>query len=179
MRRVVPAFCSPLALERRLETTDVFRGAFVVAVEQLGAAAFLVSPQGRWLEGNAAGRAALAADPIQMRRALEGAARRGTSRMFDVIPIRVHSRGKPDALLLIRRDAANALDSWKERAAARWRLSRRQTEVLGLVAEGRSNRTIAAILDIGERTVETHLTAIYGRAQVEGRSELVASLWRI
>ncbi len=46
----------------------------------------------------------------------------------------------------------------------------------GGAVDGRSNRTIAAILELGERTVETHLKAIYDRAQVEERSELVARI---
>jgi DNA-binding CsgD family transcriptional regulator len=56
-------------------------------------------------------------------------------------------------------------------------LTRRQGQILALVVEGRSNRAIAALLGVGERTVEAHLTAIYERAQVEGRSQLVARLW--
>ena len=41
------------------------------------------------------------------------------------------------------------------------RLSRRATEVLGLVAEGLSNQAIAARLHITERTVEAHITKAF------------------
>jgi DNA-binding NarL/FixJ family response regulator len=40
-------------------------------------------------------------------------------------------------------------------------LSPRELEVLGLVAEGLSNRAIAARLYVGERTVEAHVTHIF------------------
>lgn len=40
-------------------------------------------------------------------------------------------------------------------------LSTREREVLGLMAEGRSNRAIGAALFLGERTVEAHVRAIF------------------
>lgn len=43
------------------------------------------------------------------------------------------------------------------------RLSQREREVLGLVAEGMTNRAIAARLVVTERTVEAHITQIFGK----------------
>ena len=40
-------------------------------------------------------------------------------------------------------------------------LTEREREVLGLVAEGRSNSDIAALLDVSDRTVEAHMRAIF------------------
>ena len=42
-------------------------------------------------------------------------------------------------------------------------LSPREREVLALVAEGRSNKAIAAALRITERTVEAHITQTFGK----------------
>lgn len=43
------------------------------------------------------------------------------------------------------------------------RLSPRERDVLALVAEGRSNRAVAAALRVTERSVEKHVTAIFAK----------------
>jgi DNA-binding NarL/FixJ family response regulator len=45
-------------------------------------------------------------------------------------------------------------------------LSEREREVLGLIAEGMSNRAIAARLFVTERTVEAHVTQIFQKLQL-------------
>lgn len=47
-----------------------------------------------------------------------------------------------------------------------------ERRVAALVAEGRTNREVAAALFLGERTVETHLTRIYSKLGVRSRTEL-------
>ncbi len=59
----------------------------------------------------------------------------------------------------------------RHRAAAD-RLTPRESEVARLAVEGRSNREIAEILAIGERTVETHIAAIFDRFDLSSRREL-------
>lgn len=54
-------------------------------------------------------------------------------------------------------------------------LTRRETEVLGLVGEGLANKVIARRLGIGERTVKAHLTSIFQRLGVTDRVQ--AALW--
>jgi len=54
-------------------------------------------------------------------------------------------------------------------------LTRRETEVLGLVGEGLANKQIARRLGIGERTVKAHLTSIFQRLGVTDRVQ--AALW--
>ena len=51
-------------------------------------------------------------------------------------------------------------------------LSRRETEIVKMVASGLRNKEIAAKLFIGEGTVKTHLHAIYRKLNVHGRVEL-------
>lgn len=54
-------------------------------------------------------------------------------------------------------------------------LSPREREVLALVAQGMSNRLVARRLGISEKTVKTHLTAIFAAIGVTDR--LAATLW--
>jgi DNA-binding NarL/FixJ family response regulator len=54
------------------------------------------------------------------------------------------------------------------------RLTRREAEVLGLLAQGLSNKEIAAVLWLSERTVERHITGLYRKIGVERRSEATA-----
>ena len=50
-------------------------------------------------------------------------------------------------------------------------LTPRETEVLRLVALGRSNRDIASALDVGEETVKTHIAHVLAKLQVENRAQ--------
>jgi DNA-binding NarL/FixJ family response regulator len=54
-------------------------------------------------------------------------------------------------------------------------LSVRETEVLGLVAEGLPNKLIARRLEISEKTVKAHLTNVFARIGVTDRTQ--AALW--
>jgi DNA-binding NarL/FixJ family response regulator/two-component sensor histidine kinase len=56
-------------------------------------------------------------------------------------------------------------------------LTPREREVMGLIADGLSNRQIAARLVISEKTVKNHICSIYQRIGVCGRSQAV-SRWR-
>lgn len=51
-------------------------------------------------------------------------------------------------------------------------LSRRETEIVKMVAAGLRNKEIAMKLNIGEGTVKTHLHTIYEKLGVHGRVEL-------
>jgi DNA-binding CsgD family transcriptional regulator len=53
-------------------------------------------------------------------------------------------------------------------------LSPRELEVLRLLAAGRSNREIAELLYLSVRTVERHITNLYAKLGVHGRSEAIA-----
>jgi len=54
-------------------------------------------------------------------------------------------------------------------------LTRRERDVLALLAEGLPNKEIARRLDISERTVKAHLTSAFRRIGVRGRTQ--AALW--
>jgi DNA-binding CsgD family transcriptional regulator len=51
-------------------------------------------------------------------------------------------------------------------------LTAAERRVASLVADGRTNREVAAALSLGERTVETHLTHVYAKLGVRTRTEL-------
>jgi DNA-binding CsgD family transcriptional regulator len=56
------------------------------------------------------------------------------------------------------------------------RLTPREAEIAQLATQGTSNRAIAAQLFIGERTVETHIAAIFDRFDLTSRTQLRALL---
>jgi DNA-binding CsgD family transcriptional regulator len=67
--------------------------------------------------------------------------------------------------------------------AFRVELSERETEVLGLLAAGMTNREVARALKISVRTAEFHRDNIRAKLKLSSRAELVAyarkrSLWR-
>ncbi|HET7741187.1 MAG TPA: helix-turn-helix transcriptional regulator [Mycobacterium sp.] len=62
-------------------------------------------------------------------------------------------------------------------AARRWNLTPKQVEVLGLLAHGLSNRSIAAALGCAGSTVELHVTALLRKTHCRGRAALVARYW--
>jgi two-component system NarL family response regulator len=53
-------------------------------------------------------------------------------------------------------------------------LTRREQEVLELLARGRSNKEIASSLSISEPTVKTHLRSLFGKLDVLSRTEAIA-----
>ncbi len=53
-------------------------------------------------------------------------------------------------------------------------LTRREMEVLLLIAAGRSSREVAEELVLSVRTVERHITNIYGKINARGRADATA-----
>jgi DNA-binding NarL/FixJ family response regulator len=73
------------------------------------------------------------------------------------------------------REATAAADRLREHRQ-RLGLTRREEEVLALVAEGLTNLAIARRLVVNERTVRNHLNHIYAKLHVTNRTEAVL-LW--
>ena len=64
------------------------------------------------------------------------------------------------------------------RQPAREPLSQRELDILGLIAQGCSNREAAARLFISEATVKTHLLHLYGKLEVRDRAAAVAEAYK-
>jgi DNA-binding NarL/FixJ family response regulator len=56
-------------------------------------------------------------------------------------------------------------------------LTRREREIMTLIADGLSNRQIAQRLVISEKTVKNHIVSIYRRLGVESRGQAIIR-WR-
>ena len=93
----------------------------------------------------------------------------------------VLSRATADELGMIRlATEAAVLRAWRSTdrpvatdAAARFGLSKRELEVLLMVARGMSNQQIAVSLHLSEATIKRHLANIYPRIRVSSRGEAV------
>jgi len=89
--------------------------------------------------------------------------------------------GVKDAVEIFRRIGAAAevqrlttLEQHVPRRRGETTLTAREREIAAHIAAGRSNRDVAEILVISERTVETHVASIYNKLGIESRKELAA-----
>jgi DNA-binding NarL/FixJ family response regulator len=69
--------------------------------------------------------------------------------------------------------APSLLFATEEETPVRGPLTDRETEVLGLLAQGLANKQIAATLGISEHTVKFHVSSIYAKLNVTNRTEAV------
>jgi DNA-binding CsgD family transcriptional regulator len=173
LRRLAPALRERLRLERDLGRGRLALAVLPAALEEIPSAAFLVSPRGKVVHANRAGRAALetsgAAPGVRSALAAPG---HPSFRWTEV-----RAPGLPVHFLAVARRPPTR---HAERVAACARdlgLTPRQAEVLALLARGAANKTIAAELGCGEPTVEFHVTALLAKAGCESRSALVARFW--
>ena len=70
--------------------------------------------------------------------------------------------------------AASAPASAGLRAGAPGGLTRRETEIAALLAEGLTNKEIAARLVISQRTVETHVDHVLGKLGMTSRAQVAS-----
>jgi DNA-binding NarL/FixJ family response regulator len=92
-------------------------------------------------------------------------------RVFDVALLVDALRRITDGESVIDPTIVSRLVGRRRRQDPLGELSEREREVLGLVAEGLSNRAIAARLFITERTVEQHVTQILQKLRLEVNPE--------
>ena len=75
---------------------------------------------------------------------------------------------------LAPRVAAKVVGQLGASRAARGRLSERERAVLRLIADGQSNKQIARVLAVTERTVKFHVTSIFHKLGADNRAQAVA-----
>jgi DNA-binding NarL/FixJ family response regulator len=68
------------------------------------------------------------------------------------------------------------VDQKQPRRRGETTLTTREREIAGLIATGKSNREVAEALVISERTVETHVAAVFQKFGISSRRELTALL---
>lgn len=73
-------------------------------------------------------------------------------------------------------EPANEPGNFPSSLADDFGLSRRETEVMALVADGLNNRQIAENFFLSEKTVKNHINRIFGKMHVTSRAEAV-SIW--
>ncbi|MEW2140685.1 response regulator transcription factor [Streptomyces sp. NPDC005409] len=82
--------------------------------------------------------------------------------------------------VLLQPEVAHALLSQDDQSPSAGRagsLTDREREVLGLIADGRSNREIARALVLSEKTVKTHVSNILMKLDLSDRTQ--AALWAV
>jgi DNA-binding CsgD family transcriptional regulator len=68
---------------------------------------------------------------------------------------------------------ATGLTPRRREAATADQLTSQELQIARLVAEGKTNRDVAAILFVSPKTVEFHLTRVYRKLDIRSRTELV------
>jgi len=116
-----------------------------------------------------------APDPVVIAIEIDDAALadRLAARLADIAGLRLARAGeKAEAVLVLPHAVANP----EERAAG---LTPREIEVLNLMAEGASNKTIARRLEISVHTVKFHVGSLLDKLDAAGRTDAVAQAARI
>lgn len=172
--RLVPHLRRRLQLARSLESAALHGSALAAALEALPLEAFVVRLSSGELiveEANAAGRAAYQRCRRTCREELKAAL------LAEVPPPSVQVArlpGHTGFALVLRRERDTDLPARLAQARSRWELTQRQSDVLGLLAQGLANKTIATRLGCALKTVEIHVSALLQKAEAESRSELIA-----
>jgi DNA-binding CsgD family transcriptional regulator len=180
-RRIMTRLIAPMrrrfSVERLLSTGVGSAVLLLAALEEISAPAFVTDEQGVVLEANRVGTEWLAGDRLHKRRMLRDVVCVGGLARVGFRVTRVASPGAAVRFLVVG-GRTESSDHRIRVAAREWRLSPRETQILTLLCDGLTTRTLAAQLGVSERTVGAHLTSMFEKAQVESRAELVVQALR-
>ncbi|HEY6107149.1 MAG TPA: LuxR family transcriptional regulator [Anaeromyxobacteraceae bacterium] len=172
---LVPALRRRLAVERQLGEAPLAIAALAAALEAVGTAAFVIRGSGAVVHANSAGRALLDQDRRMVTALLHDQVRGVAAAAFDLVHLQ---GGVPDHWLALLRGGARPDPTPRAAAAVRrWGLTPREREVLGRLALGEANKTIADALGCSPNTVEVHVSGLLEKSGCESRAQLVARFW--
>ena len=137
----------------------------------------VVDASGAIVEANSIARASLAVGGKSLRDTLRALVREGRAEHLDWSKTPVVANNHGFAHLVVARPASAGIRGRLPQAEREWALTVRQRQVLVEIAAGNSNKSIAATLGVSVRTVEVHLTALFTKAGVTSRAELLVKLW--
>lgn len=176
LEELTPALHRRLRLDTRLREAGMLHVALQATLEAIGQPAYVVTATGRVEHANSAGQARLAQDGQHVRQALRSHLRgEPTDPALTFTPLRLP--GAPAHYLAIEQGGTAQTFARMHSVSTSWGLTARETEVLGRLVRGESNKAIAVRLGCAERTVEVHVTRILAKAQVESRSALLAKFF--
>jgi DNA-binding NarL/FixJ family response regulator len=177
---LVPALQRRLRVERELHYAARTRAVLEHALDHVGAPALVVAVNGHILEASSSALALLGTRRAELLLAITDAIA-GKPRTLGTLALeltRISEAGTPACFLAIVRAGSSdtRIATKVASAASRWSLTSRQREVLELVVRGVATSTIAAQLGVSARAIELHLTALFGRADVDNRSALISTV---
>lgn len=189
-RMVLPLMEDLEAARQTIDDLGANRKALAVALDLLPVAALVVDAAGCYLTSNAAARSLFGgtAVPAAVIEAAAHSLRAGTERtitsvarpngmLLRVVPAEISNRGlgssppNPGVAFLV---PPGGIPAPEDSLVSRCGLSPTQAKVAGLVAQGLTNKEIAARLGISPETVHTHLNAVFQRTGVNTRAAVVA-----
>jgi DNA-binding NarL/FixJ family response regulator len=175
---MVPEIRRAAVTERTLGKAALDHAALLAALEAIPTSAYLTDGSARVAYANELGRRAIEAlgrdKQIQLAQWVQKARNQLDCPEATVTPLCVS--GLRTHYLLVERAAAPQLALKASEAATRWALTPRQGEILSLVLQGDSNKTIATTLDLGLRTVEHHVSGLMNKADVPSRAALIRAV---
>jgi DNA-binding CsgD family transcriptional regulator len=166
-----------MLLEHQLSHAKASRALLEAALEAIPTATFIVTGP-TIAHANATGRALLDKDRTWVVDRLRESLGRGSADApFTLTP--VESPGVPVMTLAVLRggDSIDRVSRQLRLFSAKRGLSKRQAQVMALLARGHANKTIAERIGLAESTVEEHVTRLFEKAAVGCRAELVAAFW--
>lgn len=178
---LVPAARTRLIVDRHVARGPATEAALEAALDAIPAPVLVVGKSGRPLLANPAGRRMLETDRTtaiaRLRAALRTRKRDATDCARDISLTRLDVHGAGEHWLAVFPRESRDPATLRAAARQRWPLTERQLDVLQLLAQGLTNRSIAITLGCAEGTAELHVSAVLGRMGANSRAEAVAKFW--